>query len=203
MAEPNQRRDAPATHRNREAILEVLARWLTRPARVLEVASGTGQHAAYFAERLPHLTWQPTDYDAESLDSIAAWSTQAGLTNVAVPAVLDATSSEWPSVFGPVDAIFNANMIHISAWFVAEGLFVGAGRALVPGGLVFLYGPFKMGGIHTAPSNEAFDANLRARDSRWGVRDLEAVVQWAAKQGIEHVETNDLPANNKLIVFRR
>jgi SAM-dependent methyltransferase len=203
MADRGLRRDAPATHRNREAILEVLKRWLIGPARVLEIASGTGQHAAYFAGELPHACWQPSDFDPASLASISAWTEGAGLTNVLAPVVLDASSPDWPSAFEPFDALFNANMIHISPWSVAEGLFLGAGRALHPGGILFLYGPFKIGGVQTAPSNAAFDESLKERDPRWGIRDLESVIALGDAHGIAHLETNDLPANNKMAVFRR
>ena len=204
-------RDAPATHRNREPILEVLARWLPEPARVLEIASGTGQHAVFFAERLPYLTWLPTDRDPESLPSITAWIAEAGrdrieagaAANVEPPRVLDAARPDWPDAVAPVDAVFNANMIHIAPWPVAEGLLAGAGRALREGGLLLLYGPFRVGGAHTSPSNAAFDESLRARDPSWGVRDLEIVVEIAAAAGLVHRETNELPANNKLLVFER
>ena len=195
------KRDAPATARNREPILEVLVRWLDGPRRVLEIASGTGQHAVFFAERMPALSWQPSDVDASYLDSIASRVEEAGLANLAPPIVLDATSPSWP--VDPVDAVFNANMIHIAPWAVAAGLLAGAGSVLVPGGLLFLYGPFRVGGAHTAPSNAAFDESLRARNTEWGVRDLERVIETAAANGLEHVETNALPANNQLTVFRR
>jgi len=195
------RRDAPATHRNRAPILAVLRRWLTGPARVLEVASGTGQHAVHFAAQLPHLSWQPSERDLDALASIQSWIAAEGGANIAAPIELDACATAWP---GPrVDAVFNANMIHISPWPVAEGLFAGAGRILEDAGLLFLYGPFKVAGRHTAPSNEAFDADLRQRDSSWGVRDLEAVEQLARGVGLELVERNDLPANNMLLVFGR
>ncbi len=197
------KRDAPATHRNRLPILEVLRRWLGEPSRVLEVASGTGQHAVFFAERLPHLEWQPTDHDPSGLDSIAVWVSESRLSNLQAPIALDAASTEWPIPPGSVDAVFNANMIHISPWCVGLGLFRGAGRVLRRDGLLFLYGPFKVGGEHTSPSNAAFDESLAQRDSSWGVRDLEDVITAAGQNDLVHVETNDLPANNKLILFRR
>lgn len=197
------KRDAPATQRNREPILEVLARWLAKPARVLEVASGSGQHAVFFASRLPHLDWQPSEPEASGRASIEAWIADEGARNVRAPIALDASREQWPIERGQVDAIFNANMIHISPWPVALGLLAGAGRILPTGGLLFLYGPFKVGGEHTAPSNAAFDESLRSRDPRWGIRDLERVVESAAADGLEHVETNEMPANNKLLVFRR
>ena len=197
------KRDAPATHRNREPILEVLGRWLATPARVLEIASGTGQHAAYFGARMPHLEWQPSDQDPSGFDSISAWVAEAALPNVAAPVALDAAEADWPFEASTFDAIFNANMIHISPWRVGIGLFEGSGRVLRSGGLLLLYGPFKMAGEHTAPSNAAFDESLRQRDPSWGIRDLEAVIDIAGRNGLTHVETNDMPANNKLIVFRR
>jgi SAM-dependent methyltransferase len=203
------RLDAPATGRNRGPILEILTRWLgangtdSKPPslHVLEIASGTGQHAIGFAQALPHLRWQPSDLDADSLASIEAWRAEAGLPNVAAPIRLDVCDGDWPD--GPFDVIFNANMIHIAPWTVAEALFAGAGRILADGGLLFLYGPFRVGGRHTAPSNDSFDADLRRRNPEWGVRDLERVVEQAASAGLLHVETNEMPANNKLLVFQR
>ncbi|HPG24210.1 MAG: DUF938 domain-containing protein [Spirochaetaceae bacterium] len=200
------RRDAPATHRNREPIAAVLARWLREPARVLELASGTGQHAAFFAERMPHVVWQPTDVEDSALASIDAWATGSRVPNVARAIRLDAREVPWPVEVPdapPFDALFNANMIHIAPWPVAEGLFAGAGRLLAPGGLVFLYGPFRVGGEHTAPSNAAFDADLRRRNPEWGVRDREAVIALAEAVGFVLREANALPANNQLLVFER
>jgi hypothetical protein len=197
------KRDAPATERNREPILEVLARWLVEPARVLEIASGTGQHAVFFAARLPHVEWQPTEPDPTGLASIEAWRLEAGLPNLSPPIALDASAPEWPVPPDSVHAIFNANLIHIAPWHVALGLLAGAGRTLSSGGLLLLYGPFKVGGEHTSASNAAFDAGLRERDPDFGVRDLEQVIEVAARHGLVWLETDDLPANNKLIVFRR
>ncbi|MCR9095994.1 MAG: class I SAM-dependent methyltransferase [bacterium] len=196
-------RDAPATHRNREPILEELARWLPPSARVLEIASGTGQHAVFFAERMPGLTWLPTDGDPESLGTIEAWIAERGTTNVEPPRRLDASRPDWAEAVGPIDAIFNANMIHIAPWEVALGLFEGAGRALATGGRLLLYGPFKVGGAHTSESNASFDASLQDRDARWGVRDVERVVELANAAGLTLVETREMPANNKLLVFER
>lgn len=197
------RRDAPATGRNRGPILEVLARWLgaAGPCDVLEIASGTGQHAVFFAEALPQLRWQPSDRDPDALASIEAWRAEAGLPNVLAPIRIDVRDEDWG--VAAADAIFNANMIHIAPWPVAEGLFRGAGRWLRPGGLLFLYGPFRIGGRHTAPSNEAFDADLRRRDPSWGVRELERVFELARAAGLRPLETNHMPANNELVVFRR
>ncbi|MFK7898963.1 MAG: DUF938 domain-containing protein [Myxococcota bacterium] len=198
------KRDAPATYRNRDAILSVLARWLESPARVLEVASGTGQHAVYFAEKLPHLQWHPSDTDPERLASIEAWRAESGLPNLAPAILLDAADASWPkSASGPFDACFNANMIHISPWNVAEGLFAGVAQSLCERGLLFLYGPFRIGGEHTSPSNAAFDADLKARDPSWGVRDLEKVEALGAAQGVLLEEKNEMPANNWMLVFRK
>lgn len=198
------RRDAPATHRNREPIARILRRWISGPARVIEIASGTGQHAVYFAAELPELSWQPTDAEPSALPSIEAWIEEAGATNVAPPILLDASDSSWPlEPVDRVDAIFNANMIHISPWATAEGLFAGAGRILAPDGLLILYGPFKQAGVHTAPSNAAFDEDLRRRDPRFGVRDLEEVAALGEKAGLSLVERNTMPANNMLLVFQR
>lgn len=212
------RLDAPATGRNRGPILEILGRWLGaveeghpessgRPARgsrsrdVLELASGTGQHAVFFAAALPHLRWQPSDPDPHCLASIEAWRAEARLANVLPPIRIDVRDADWG--VAAVDVIFNANLIHIAPWSVAEALFRGAGRVLRPEGLLFLYGPFRIGGRHTAPSNAAFDADLRRRNPEWGVRDLERVVELAREAGLRLLETNDMPANNLLIVFRR
>jgi SAM-dependent methyltransferase len=197
----DQRRHAPATDRNRESILEVLARVLPAEGIVLELASGTGQHAAYFARHLPGLIWQPTDRDGEAFASITAWADLAGAANVLPPLPLDVTQDPWP--VETVDAIFNANMIHIAPWPVCLGLMRGAGRHLAPGGVLVIYGPFRVGGGHTAPSNAAFDADLRQRDPTWGVRDLEAVIEAAAAHGLYFAERIPMPANNQSLVFRR
>jgi SAM-dependent methyltransferase len=195
------RRDAPATQRNRDPILEVLARWLDAPARVLEIASGTGQHAVYFAGKLPHVSWQPSDSEATALSSIRAWVDDEGGANVAQPIELDTTTPDWG--VARVDAIFNANMIHISPWSVAEGLFAGAERVLEDGGLLFLYGPFRVDGTHTSESNAAFDTSLKSRNESWGVRDLAHVEALAKGANLVLAEINEMPAHNKFLVFRR
>jgi cyclopropane fatty-acyl-phospholipid synthase-like methyltransferase len=194
------RRHAPATARNRDAILAVLKRVLPAQGKVLEIASGTGEHVVHFAAALPGLTFQPSDLDEAALGSIAAWIAEAGLNNVQPPLRLDATQDAWPDT---VDAIFSANMIHIAPWEAALGLFRGAGRALRSGGVLVIYGPFRMGGAHTAPSNQAFDEELRARDPRWGVRDLEALQAVAAEHGLALEERVPMPANNQTLIFRR
>lgn len=195
------KRDAPATHRNRDAILTVLRRWLDKPAEVLEIASGTGQHAVFFAAELPHLKWQPSDADPAGLASISSWIADSGVSNVSAPVLLDASATAWPEL--SFDAVFNANMIHISPWNVAEGLFAGVSSGLAEGGILLLYGPFRIGGEHTAPSNAAFDEDLRRRDPSWGVRDLERVEALGQSASLELVERNEMPANNWLLVFRR
>jgi cyclopropane fatty-acyl-phospholipid synthase-like methyltransferase len=194
------RRHAPATARNRDAILAVLKRVLPAQGKVLEIASGTGEHVVHFAAALPGLTFQPSDLDEAALGSIAAWIAEAGLNNVQPPLRLDATQDVWPDT---VDAIFSANMIHIAPWEAALGLFRGAGRALRSGGVLVIYGPFRMGGAHTAPSNQAFDEELRARDPRWGVRDLEMLQAVAAEHGLALEERVPMPANNQTLIFRR
>ena len=194
----SRRECAPATERNRDPILAVLRRVLPARGTVLEIAAGTGQHAAYFGAALPGLTWQPTDADATALASIEGWC--ADVPNVAAPLRLDVTADAWP--LERADAIVCANMIHIAPWAACAGLMRGAGRVLARGGALYLYGPYRVGGMHTAPSNEAFDANLRARDPCWGVRDLEAVVREAARHGLDFAERVEMPANNQSVIFR-
>jgi cyclopropane fatty-acyl-phospholipid synthase-like methyltransferase len=197
---------APATRRNRAAIAEVLAAWL--PAHVppdgtvLEIASGTGEHAVYLAARFPDLVWQPSDPDATNRRSIGAYRAAEGQANLKAPLDLDATAAAWP-LNGPVDAVVCCNMIHIAPWAAAEGLFAGAACYLKPGGGLYLYGPFKRDGRHTAPSNEAFDASLRAQNPAWGVRDLEAVVVLAERQGFAAPLVEAMPANNLSLWFAR
>jgi hypothetical protein len=168
---------------------------------VLEIASGAGQHAVYFAERLPEQLWQPTDPDPEALASIEAWRSEAKLSNVRPPIRLDVTADDW----GPItpDAIVCINMIHIAPWAACEGLMRGAGRLLALGAPLYLYGPFRFKGGFTAPSNEAFDASLRASDPSWGVRDLDDVTALAASHGLEREAVIPMPANNHSVIFRR
>ena len=193
------RQVAPATERNRGPILEVLRRVLPPQGLVLEVASGTGEHVAYFARALTGLTFQPTEFDAERRASVDAWA--ADLDNVRPAVALDATAAEW--LVEEAAAVLCANMIHIAPWEACVGLIAGAGRVLSPGGVLVLYGPFLQTGVPTAPGNVSFDASLRARDVRWGVRDLGAVVALAAGQGLELDEIVEMPANNLMVVFRR
>jgi SAM-dependent methyltransferase len=194
------KRDAPATNRNRGPILDVL-RPLLEGGEVLEIASGTGQHAAFFAAALPDVVWQPTDVEDDNLRSIEAWRLEATLPNLRAPILLDATRASWP--VARADAVVCINMIHIAPWAACEGLVHGAGRVLPPGGVLFLYGPFRIGGALPAPSNVAFDASLRARDPAWGVRELSDVTRLASAQGFVREALVAMPANNHAVVFRR
>jgi len=191
---------APAVARNRDPILAVLRRVLPARGTVLEIASGTGEHAVHFAAALPGLTWQPTDCDPDALRSISAHRAAAQLPNLLAPLALEVTASTWPVTHA--DAVVSINMIHIAPWAAAEGLMAGAGRLLAPGGVLYLYGPFKEHGEHTAPSNAAFDASLRAHDPNWGVRDTGDVAELAHVHGFELVERVAMPANNLSLVFR-
>jgi SAM-dependent methyltransferase len=193
------RRFAPAAARNRGPILDVLRRVLPGRGLVLEIGSGTGQHVAHLAAALPSLRWQPSELDRDLHASIAAWSD--GLDNVRAPIALDARCTPWPV---PVlAAVFSANVIHIAPWDVCLGLLGGAGRHLAPGGVLVLYGPYRIGGGHTAESNAAFDRQLREMDPSFGVRDLEAVRDAAAIHGLELAERVEMPANNQTVVFAR
>jgi SAM-dependent methyltransferase len=192
---------APAAERNKEPILDVLKRFLPESGIVLEIASGTGQHVTHFATALPTLTWQPTDLDPEHLISIAAWRRHSGLQNVPPPLKLDVSTNPWP--VERTDAVLCCNMIHIAPWAATTQLLEGAAGVLVPGGILFLYGPYRRHGQHTAPSNEAFDTDLRRRNPEWGLRDMEEVIELAVKQKFSLVEIVAMPANNFSIVFRR
>lgn len=195
-------RTAPSTARNREPILEVLRRWLPEQGLVLEIASGAGEHAAFNAAALPGLTWQPTDLDEGALESIAAWQTHAGLANLRPPLRLDASAPDaWP--VGRADAVVSINMVHISPWAATEGLMAGAGRVLAPGGVLILYGPYLEDGVETAPSNLAFDADLKRRNPAWGLRRVEDVAALAGTHGLTLAERVAMPANNLTLVFRK
>jgi SAM-dependent methyltransferase len=202
MSETSDRRlYFPHVARNREPILEVLQRVLPRQGLVLEIASGGGEHAAYFAENLPGLRWQPTDANSEMFESIAAYRAAAGVANLLAPLHLDVTSQQWP--VERADAMVCCNMIHIAPWAATEGLIAGAGRTLAHGGLLYLYGPYKIDGRHTAPSNQDFDTRLRAQNPLWGVRDLTDVSDLAKRHGLALEETVEMPANNLSVIFRR
>lgn len=187
--------------RNRMAILAVLERVLRKRKLVVEIASGSGEHAAYFAQRLPDLSWQPTDVDAAALASIAAHREAAGAPNLLAPLRLDTTEDPWP--VAQADAIVCNNMTHITPWAVTQGLMVGAARILPARGILYLYGPYKIGGRHTAPSNEEFDNSLRAQNAEWGVRDIADMEALAARHGFTLAQTRGMPANNMSIVFQR
>ena len=202
MSETSDRRlYFPHVARNREPILEILQRVLPRQGLVLEIASGGGEHAAYFASNLPGLRWQPTDANSEMFESIAAHRAAIGVANLLLPLHLDVTSARWP--VERADAMVSCNMIHIAPWAATEGLIAGAGRTLGPGGLLYLYGPYKIDGRHTAPSNQDFDARLRAQNPLWGVRDLTNVSDLAKRYGLARSETVPMPANNLSVIFRR
>jgi SAM-dependent methyltransferase len=191
----------PHVERNREPILDVLRRVLPKHGLVLEVASGSGEHAAYFAAHLPALTWQPSDPDPAALASIAAHRTAGGAPNLLAPVLLDVSAPRWP--VERADAVICNNMIHISPWSASEGLMAGAARTLPAGGILYLYGPYKIDGRHTAPSNAAFDATLRAQNPALGIRDLADVAASAERNGLTLAETVAMPANNLSVVFRR
>ncbi|NBR31864.1 MAG: DUF938 domain-containing protein [Sphingomonadaceae bacterium] len=195
------KRHAPATARNRDAILAILQDALPTSGLVLEIASGTGEHIVDFAGHFPALTWQPSDYDRLGLASIAAWSAEAGHPNLRQPVQLDASADDWP--IDQADAILCINMVHISPWAATQGLMAGAGRIVPPGGLLYLYGPYLRDGVDTAPSNLAFDANLKAQNPDWGLRDLGAVADLAANHGLHLEQVIDMPANNLSLIFRR
>ncbi|MEJ7934005.1 DUF938 domain-containing protein [Sphingobium sp. AN558] len=194
------KRHAPATRRNRDAILAVLRDVLPPSGLVLEVASGSGEHAVAFARALPGLTWQPSDPDPDALASIAAWQEEAKLPNLRQPILLDATGDTWP--VASADAILCINMVHISQWEATVGLFVQSAKLLQKGAPLILYGPYFRKGYPTAPSNLAFDESLRARNAQWGIRSLENVSELARSTGFVLATVHDMPANNLTLSFR-
>jgi SAM-dependent methyltransferase len=194
-------RHFPATARNRDAIGDVLARVLPHTGTVLEIGSGSGEHAFYFSERFPALTWQPSDPDPLNVDSIQAWVDAADRPNLCPPLSINASDVVLP--LAVADAVMCVNVIHISPWDATEGLMRNAARLLPPGGALYLYGPYRIGGAHTAPSNEAFDRSLRDQNETWGVRDLEAVVAESEKNGLRFVERIEMPANNQSVIFQQ
>lgn len=193
------RQVAPAASRNRQPILDVLRPALPPQGLILELASGTGEHVAFFARAMPHLQWQPSDPDEMARRSIDAWVAET--PNIRPAIALDAREQVWP--LDNADAILCINMVHISPWEATIGLMRGAGRLLQPGGLLYLYGAYRRDGQHTAPSNAAFDADLRARDPSWGVRDLEEVSAEAAANGLALDRIVPMPANNLSVLFVR
>lgn len=201
---PAAAQSAPAAERNLAPILAVLMDALPKSGTMLEIASGTGQHAAAFAKAFPRLTWQPSDPASQARASIAAWREKAQATNLLPPLNLDTMRADWEhTVAGPPAAILCINMIHIAPWAACTGLMRGAGCLLPDGGLLYLYGPFRREGVRTAPSNAAFDRALRAEDPEWGVRDLEAVTDLAAAAGLRLERSIEMPANNLSVIFRR
>ncbi|MFS2109672.1 DUF938 domain-containing protein [Sphingomonas sp. Sphisp140] len=191
------KRHAPATERNRDPIAAVLAGELPATGKVLEIASGTGEHVAWFAARFPALSWQPSDPDADALASIAAWS--EGLANILPPLEIDASTGDFPAA----DAILCINMVHISPWKATLGLLAGAGKVLAPGAPLILYGPYRREDVETAPSNEAFELWLKEKDPRFGLRYVEAVSAAAAVQGLALARLVEMPANNLMLVYRK
>src|SRR5215813_6526796 len=182
-------------------VSRMLSQVLPQSGLVLEIGSGTGEHAVHFAHVMPHLAWQPSEQDKDCLRSISAWAALEAQANVRRPLYLDVTDAQWP--IAAVDAIICINMIHSAPWSVEQALLRGASRILPPGGLLCLYGPYRVAGKHTSPSNRAFDAQLRAMNSKWGVRDLDAVSHEAQSFNIELVRTFQMPANNLIVVFRK
>ena len=198
---PDPRRHSPAAERNRVPILIELLRLLPAQGTMLEIAAGAGQHAAHFAAALPGWRWQPSDGDARSMASIGAWC--EGIANVPPPLHLDVLATPWPGVPAKIDAMFCANLLHISPWATTPALMQGAARHLSLRGLLLLYGPYIVDGETTAPSNEAFDADLRARNPAWGLRTLAAVAQEAEAVDLHFRERVAMPASNLLLVFAR
>ena len=199
------RLDYPATGRNQEVILDVLKEALPNLGAVLEVASGSGQHITYFAHQIPQLKWQPSDTDAAARASIDAWRNEMGVTDaVHTPIDLDASVDIWSlGHIKDLNAIMSINMIHISAWEACLGLLRNASRVLPAGGVLYLYGPFKVGGVHIAPSNAEFDLSLQSQNSAWGVRNLDDVAEEALKQNFQLMKTIRMPANNFSVIFHK
>ena len=209
-ADPDGRLDAPAFHRNHQAIRAMLRQFIAgKSGDVVEAGSGTGQHVVDFARHFPAITWWPSDLNEQHLKSIEAWRAYSKIENIRPPLRIDLSDPAWcpemTSELGPraLLAVLCANVIHIAPWRVTEGLVAGAGRYLGPEGLLLLYGAFMRGGKHTAPSNEAFDLSLRQGNAEWGVRDIEAVEEVAARAGLSLIEVAEMPANNLTLVFGR
>ncbi len=200
---PDARQYAPATERNREAILKVLLQVLPPSGTVLEVSSGTGEHAVFFAPRLQPRKWLPSDPNPLAIASINAWRSYTTAENLYPPIAIDACQPIWEiGNVEPIVAIANINMIHIAPWEACLGLMAGARQILPPGGILYLYGPFTRGGKHTSPSNAAFDESLRSQNPDWGVRDLDKVIEVAKSQQLALVKTVAMPANNLSVIFQ-
>jgi SAM-dependent methyltransferase len=199
---PENARHFPATARNREAIADLLKRYLPERGTVLEIGSGSGEHALYFSDLFPDLTWQPSDPDPLNLESIRVWvETVPDRQNLLAPLALNASDVLLP--IDQADAVICVNVIHISPWDATEGLMRNAAALLPLNGLLYLYGPYRIGGTHTAPSNESFDQSLRSQNEAWGVRNLEEVIAEANKNGLQFIERVDMPANNQSLIFRK
>nr|WP_237219688.1 DUF938 domain-containing protein [Sphingomonas arenae] len=192
---------SPSVARNTTPILEVLADWLPASGRMLEVASGSGEHAVAFARAFPQLEWQPSDPDGMAVESISAWCEEAGCTNLLPPLRLDVRAEDWG--VNAADALLAINMVHISPWEASIGLLDGAARLLPSGGPLILYGPWLVKGEPTAPSNLAFDADLRSRNPEWGLRKVEDFRAEGAERGLSLVDQRAMPANNRMLLFRR
>lgn len=195
------RQHSPAAARNAEPILAVLRDWLPPASDVLEIASGSGEHAVHFARALPGLTWHPSDPDPDARRSIRAWCDHHGLANVAEPLDLDVCVTPWPREHA--DAIVCINLLHVAPWAATQALMAGAGRVLPVGGRLVVYGPFRVEGAHTAESNARFDRQLRVRDPAWGIRDSADVTACARGNGLVPVDTREMPANNRTLVYER
>ncbi|MBO6768100.1 MAG: DUF938 domain-containing protein [Erythrobacter sp.] len=195
------KRHAPATARNSEPLADVLARELPGSGLVLEVASGTGEHAVFMARRFPALDWQPSDCAKDALHSVDAWAQEAGLANLRPAIALDAGAGDWP--IESADAVLCVNMIHISPWQATVGLFAGASKLLAAGAPLILYGPFIENDGETAPSNLAFDQSLKARDPRWGLRDVADLDDLATAEDLRRTARHEMPANNLVLVYRK
>jgi hypothetical protein len=201
MPQDDSRQFAPATQRNREPILAVLREVLPDTGLVLEVASGSGEHAVHFAAAFPELVFQPSDPDPAALASIDAWASESGLPNLKPAIRLDATARDWP--LSRADAILCVNMIHISPWAATEGLIRHAAELLPASAPLYLYGPYRQSGVPLAPSNAVFDDSLRRRNPKWGLRELDAVAALATAAGFDGPQVTPMPANNLSVVFRR
>lgn len=195
------KRHAPAAARNSGPIAEVFAEELPETGLVLEIASGTGEHAIFFARHFTNLTWQPSDANLDALASVEAWRVEAGRDNLLSPLTLDAASPTWPVTHA--DAMVCVNMVHIAPWGATLGLFAGAAKLLAAGAPLILYGPFIEAGVHTTPSNIAFDRDLRKRDATWGLRQAEMVDEVACQRGFARTARHAMPANNIILVYRR
>ncbi len=198
---PGKKRHAPATDRNRDAITALLKDNLPRRGTILEIASGTGQHISHFASVFPALGWQPSDAEADALESISTWAAESGQDNIRTPLLLDVCDPEWP--IESADGILCINMIHIAPWAACEGLFAGAAGILPKGGLLYLYGPYIEDGVSTAESNLAFDASLKSRNLAWGLRKVSDVEALAGQHGFALTQKTAMPANNLSLVFRK